>query len=217
MSHKLTRSFIGLDLAPPHEYTALAVVERPLLTLPPPPHARPAIAVRHLHRFPLGTPYRDITTELNRLLASTELRDVMLVVDATAVGQTVVETILAELVRLSSEDVQIVTLTSQRAAATDGTTVSIPRRELVGLLQILMQARRLQIASSLPHAALLIKELESFRAKATLSQDAEETWREGRDDDLILAMGLACWLAEETLPRPEDIDQDAEYEVVRVR
>ncbi len=44
---------------------------------------------------------------------------------------------------------------------------------------------------------MLVRELENFRVKITAA--ANETfgaWREGQHDDLVIAVALACWLAE---------------------
>ena len=47
----------GLDLGRPHEFTALSVLERTEV-VPPAQYA-----VRHLHRFPLGTTYTAIVDD----------------------------------------------------------------------------------------------------------------------------------------------------------
>jgi hypothetical protein len=76
----------------------------------------------------------------------------------------------------------------------------VPKKELVGVLQVLLPARRLRIAQSLPEAAILAKELETFQVKIT--EAANETfgaWREGQHDDLVLACGLAAWAGEKGL------------------
>jgi hypothetical protein len=80
----------------------------------------------------------------------------------------------------------------------------VPKKELVTCLQVVMQARRLHIARSLPDAALLVRELQNFQVKITAA--ANETfgvWREGQHDDLVLAVALACWWAERNPPLHE--------------
>src|SRR5262249_36527244 len=69
-----TRYRPGLDLGLAQEFTALAVLER---TLPPDP-GRPGrevshYAVRHLERFPLGTPYTEVSVRLARLYSGPPL------------------------------------------------------------------------------------------------------------------------------------------------
>jgi len=77
----------------------------------------------------------------------------------------------------------------------------VPKKELVASLQVLLQTRRLKVAKTLPEAATLVRELETFRVKVT--EAANETfgaWREGQHDDLVLAVALAAWMGERCLP-----------------
>jgi hypothetical protein len=44
-----------------------------------------------------------------------------------------------------------------------------------------------------------VKELENFRVKVTTARtDTFEAWREGQNDDLVLAVALAAWIGEQT-------------------
>ena len=52
---------------------------------------RPPYALRHLCRFPLGTPYPEVVRGVLDLLHTPGLKDVTLVVDQTGVGRAVVE------------------------------------------------------------------------------------------------------------------------------
>jgi hypothetical protein len=49
----------------------------------------------------------------------------------------------------------------------------------------------------LPEADLLVRELGNFQVKPP-PQPSDDllAWREGPHDDLVLAVGVACWLAE---------------------
>jgi hypothetical protein len=99
-----------------------------------------------------------------------------------------------------------VTLTAGHAVTggEDG-VLHVPKKELVGTLQVLLQTRRLQVSRSLPDAAVLVQELENFRAKVTTAKkETLESWREGRHDDLILAVAVAAWLGEQALTTPND-------------
>jgi hypothetical protein len=73
----------------------------------------------------------------------------------------------------------------------------VPKKTLVSVLQVLLQSRRLQVATGLPDTATLVKELQAFRAKITPARtETLESWREREYDDLVLAVSLACWWAE---------------------
>ena len=79
----------------------------------------------------------------------------------------------------------------------DGSNYRIPKRDVISSTQVLLQTDRLKIARSLPHAALLARELVNFRFKVSHNgpEDALD-WREGPDDDLVLALAIAAWEAE---------------------
>src|SRR4029079_4449270 len=81
----------------------------------------------------------------------------------------------------------------------------IPKKDLVGELQVLLQGRRLHLASGLTHADDLVKELTNFRIKLTpTANDLVTTWREGRHDDLVLAVAIAAWAGEKNLRHSVD-------------
>src|SRR5262249_38820936 len=92
MSPPAVRHFVGLDLGQPHEFTALAVLERPLVSAEDVlARRRPAYALRHLQRFPLGTPYPAVVRSVVALLRTPALSGATLAVDQTGVGRAVVE------------------------------------------------------------------------------------------------------------------------------
>ena len=170
MIQPAVRHFVGLDLGQPTEFTALAVLERPLASAEGLlAGCRPAYALRHLRRFPLGTPYPAVMQAVVSLLGSARLSDPTLVVDQTGVGHAVVG-MLAEALRGRVACLFFpVTLTAGHAVTggEDG-VLHVPKRELVGTLQVLLQTRRLQVSRSLPDAVVLVQELENFRAKVCL-------------------------------------------------
>jgi len=95
-----------------------------------------------------------------------------------------------------------VTITAGSAVTPTQGSIHVPRKELVSVMQVLLQTRRLKIAPALPDAQTLIAELANFQAK--IIQAANDTlgpWREGAHDDLVLAVALAGWFAER-VPEP---------------
>ena len=167
--------------------------------------------VRHLERLPLGTPYPAVvarTAAVLRalpgppLLAEPRPRRLArgrptLVVDQTGVGRAVVDHM-----RQAGLRPVPVTITAGDAASREGDGYRVPKRELVGLLQLLVQAGRLRVAAALPEAPVLQRELLAVRVRITpAAHEAYGAWREGEHDDLVLAVALACWVGEYG-PRP---------------
>jgi hypothetical protein len=180
------RCFVGLDLGQAQEFTALAVLEG---TDTPPR----SYAVRHLHRWPVGTAYPAIIAKMAKVVGKLP-QGTALALDITMVGRPVVDLVCRAGLTCAYYPI---TLTSGHSVATGPIGPLVPKKELVSTLQVLLQARRLQVARTLPHAALLVAEMSNFKAKARLSADNPlEDWREGAHDDLVLAVALAAWLGE---------------------
>jgi hypothetical protein len=168
----------------------------------------------HLQRLPLGTPYTALPETLRaiahqlcqrwgdlvfqRHYVSPSMTDapVELIVDQTGVGRPVVD-----LLRQAGFDPIAITITGgDQVIPVERREFRVPKRNLVGAVQVLLQTRRLRWASSLPEAATLTQELDNFKAKISFaghdSYGAGEDWREGNHDDLVLSTALGCWYGE---------------------
>jgi hypothetical protein len=78
----------------------------------------------------------------------------------------------------------------------------VPKKELVTALQLALQTRRLKVAPDLPDADLLLTELAAFRLRTVSINEADALeWRVGRHDDLVFAVAMACWHADQYPPR----------------
>jgi hypothetical protein len=171
----------GLDLGQASEPTALAVLEQ---------HAgSPSVyAVRHLERWQPGTPYHTIAADVGRALGAPELAGCQLVIDRTGVGRPA-----AALFESAACSVRSVVVSAGHAVTCgeDG-SLHLPKKELVAVLQVLLQGRRLQVASRLPLAETLVREMEAFKAKLVAAGPAADpSWREREHDDLVLAVAVA--------------------------
>jgi hypothetical protein len=186
----------GLDLGQSADYSVLAVVQRtwPARTGGPKDREGCGYAVRHLRRWPLKTSYQVIVADVGQLLARPPLSWPLLAVDQTGVGAAVVDTLRAARIPAVLRPICITGGTTTAYGLDNATHV--PKKELVGVLQILLQNRRLKIAP-MPERAALVEELDNFRVKITAAaNETFESWRERDHDDMVLAVALACWLGE---------------------
>lgn len=195
--------FIGLDLGQAQDFTAFVVIERNNQE-PAPEEQRQQLSysVRHIERFALGTPYTRISKAMRQVISNPALSGgSCLVVDATGVGKAVVDLLKQEGIPLKQ-----VTITGGEKVSRDGGAFTVPKRDLVAMLQVLLQNKRLQIASNLPLSQVLVKELLDFRMKIDerTAHESFGAWREGTHDDLVLAVALAVWYAE-TISLPIDL------------
>lgn len=185
----------GLDLGPAGQFTGLAVLERRGIAGKYGFVRDATYAVRHLARFPPNTAYGDIRAALHDVFAGPGMNGGQVVVDQTAVGRAVFELFRDG---LRSITVRAVTVTAGNAAQADELgTWQVPKKDLVGNMQVLLQGRRLKVAPALDQAQTLVTELQQFQLKSVpMTADALVEWRERPHDDLVLAVAIAAWLAE---------------------
>jgi phage FluMu gp28-like protein len=184
------RFYVGLDLGQSRDYTALCVAEK----VPPEGSDDYELHVRYLERF-RDVLYPDVAQRVRKLMIATELwGKAALAVDATGVGAAVVD-----MLRRSGLTFDAVTIAGSDTESQSGwNSYRVPKRDLVGNLQVLLQCGHLKIARSLEHAETLRAELLNFRVKINVAtaHDIYEAWREGDHDDLVLAAALADLLPE---------------------
>jgi hypothetical protein len=189
---------IGLDLGQSQDFSALCVVERTKQ-----PAAEATYAVRHLQRWALGTAYTQIAADVADLATHSPLGCPRLAVDQTGVGRPCVEMVRAAIRDKAGDGprphlVPILITTGNAVTSADGGW-HVAKVQLVSTLQVLLSSGRLRIAADLPDAPALVKELKAFKAKVTAANNLTfEAWRERDHDDLVLAVALAVWLAENT-------------------
>ncbi|MEO5346813.1 MAG: hypothetical protein H7834_10615 [Magnetococcus sp. YQC-9] len=181
---------IGLDLGQSADYSALTVLQRFHAEQPSRYH------LRHLERFRLGTPYPDQVERVKALISREPLQGKShLIVDQTGVGKPVVDMLKREIQRIPI--ISILIHGGDAVGEEEGRQFRVPKRDLVGALQLLLQSKRLQVAEGLQDASLLVQELLNFKVKINAGgHDTFEAWREGAHDDLVLSAAMSCWYGE---------------------
>jgi len=176
--------YLGLDLGQRRDPSTIAVVEK-----------RGVIRVRHLERIPLGMPYPGVVERVREIMRHRELAgNCALAVDATGVGAPVVDMLRAA--RLGC-DIAAVTITGGDRQRQNGSMrVSVPKRDLMAAVQVLLENDELKVARRLRELGALLRELTDVRSSAGIGGRV----RLGADgcgehDDLVIALALACWRA----------------------
>lgn len=154
-----------------------------------------------LEQIPLKTSYDDIVKRISQVtenLISKTGRKVNLVVDSTGVGQPV----LQSLQKVAPVEPVGVTITGGNEANKTAYGYTVPKKELISVLQLFLGNDRLEIAKGLKHAQTLYDELKDYEYKFTQAGNMTFNAREGKHDDLILAVAIGLWYAEKkTLQR----------------
>jgi hypothetical protein len=194
---------IGLDLGQSADYTALSVVQDVLTLDPlPPTKKHRSLHLRHLERYPLRTLYPDIAEGVAALMRDPKLspdefyggtirrKPPELVVDQTGVGPAVTDLLKKKGLRFRA-----VTITGGNETTYGGGSWHVPKRDIVGALEVPFHTGQLKVAEELNLWPTLREELLNFKRKISLKigHDSYEHWRESDHDDLVLATALACW------------------------
>lgn len=148
---------------------------------------------RLVTRLPLGTTYPKVVSYLKnidrQLAERTGGEDVFYVVDATGLGQPVVDYLAPELGR---GHVKSVYITGGQKTHFDKHELHVPKPQLVSMLLMMMQTGRIHLPKQ--EAAAMEDELHNFDLKVrntgTLEMGALRT---GKRDDLVNALGLAVY------------------------
>lgn len=184
--------FSGLDLGQSLDFSAIVVVERHTIpNMAKPGRTEYAFDVRHLHRWPLKTPYPVVVEDVRGLFASGPLHGSTLAVDETGVGRPVVDMFRSAKIACKLRPYSI-------TCGSAVTSHTVAKKHLVGAIQAPLCSGRLRFAAGLELTAVLTKELETFSVTVDESTRNESfaAWRQSDHDDTVLALALALFVAD---------------------
>jgi len=183
---------LGVSLGQASEFSAICVLEQSAIESGE-ERPRNRYGCRFLKRWPLGTTYPTIVSEISKWVGNPPLRDGRLILDGTVVGRPVVD-----LFRKGNLPVKLepVTITGGQVEALIHGWYQLPKHILISGVQVLLQERRLQFARSLPETHTLVKELHNYRLDPPKVATDFYDPRQRQNDDLVLALALACWWGE---------------------
>jgi len=183
---------IGADIGQKRDPTAVAVAEVEARVGRHKPEFYHVI--RHMERLPLGTSYPDVATRLAEIVGGTRQRRGLvhtLYVDATGVGQPVVDALAAA--NLGVPLMAVYFTHGDRRLEQEGPPryVSLGKTWLVSRLQVLLQTGRILLPKT-AEAEALAKELMDYEIRVTeQANDTYGAFKVGTHDDLVTALGLA--------------------------
>ena len=187
--------YVGLDLGQKRDHAAIAVVEKE--------PGEELVRVRHLERMALGTSYPQVVARVQALVMDEKIAgQCALAVDGTGVGAPVVD--LLKQARLGCELVAVTISAGERESFIGGMW-SVPKRDLIAGVQVLLEQGEMKIARDLRDSGALVREL--MDVKMTMSGAGHVRLGadgSGEHDDLVIALALACWMANRKV-KPEVI------------
>lgn len=203
--------YVSADIGQASDPTAIVIVEKRLQ--PPAPDtsairgderyyrpARPALqppvyVVKYVERLPLGTSYPAVVACLVQMMHDLQLAGpARLVVDGTGVGRAIVD-----MLRAAGLSPLAISIHGGDNVTTEGGYTRVPKRDLAGIVRQMLDTSRLKVIDSLPEAQTLRRELQHFKVKINpeTAHDSYSAWREGMHDDLVLAVAMGVWAAEQ--------------------
>jgi hypothetical protein len=196
--------FVGVDFGQSRDYTATAVLERAERTgewdaVKFAWRKVVSLRLRYLERMPRGTPYTEVVERVVQVTQSRALAgNCRLAVDGTGVGRPVVDMMRRA---RPGRVLMAVNITGGLKETSEGGYYGVPKRDLILGLQVLLQRGVLKIAAGLELGRDLVKELTNMQVKITpAGHEQYAAWREGQHDDLVLALAVACWNAQNMYP-----------------
>jgi hypothetical protein len=196
--------FVGLDLGQKRDHSAVAVVERVDRRWAFQGITVEKLLVRYAERMPIGTPYPKVVERVRQIVQSEELAgNCALAVDATGVGAPVVDMLRAA--RLGCELTAVTITGGERGTTRSGTgsNGSVPKKDLIAEVQVLLECGRLKIGK-VREGGRLLRELGEMKTsvsgagRARMGADGY-----GEHDDLAIALALACWRAKRRVSNGE--------------
>lgn len=149
----------------------------------------------YLKRVGLGTAYPEISRDIKAKMENPALKGAELVVDGTGVGLPV----LQEMKELGLNPVGICITSGETAGhwkSPSGSKLgyTVPKQNIVTVLQSALSARRLVIPRGLDNLEDFKNELMNF--KVSISRKGKETFGAAEDsihDDLVMSVGIGLW------------------------
>jgi hypothetical protein len=180
--------FVGLDLGQSSDFTALSVLEQVKS------NREPDYYLRRLERV-RGLDYPAIVRKVARVMKSRELiSNATLIIDQTGVGRPVFDLF----VQAGLNPIGV-SITGGDSTSNIGREWHVPKRDLVSVLQIMLQNERLKISNRLKLADALQSELLNFQMKISDAGHDSYAAKGSLHDDLILSVALAAWYASRQL------------------
>jgi hypothetical protein len=196
---------VGVDIGQKHDPTAVAVAEHEWRRRDG--REEDHWLIRHLERLPLGTPYPQVSDRLAEVVGNVKKRrreirepspwggyevrtvapSVMIYVDATGVGQPVVDEMSSRVL----SPIAVYFTHGDKRTEEGWSTVRLGKAWLVSRMQTLLQGGRIHLPNT-HETQRLARELLEYEIR--VSEDANDRYgafKVGTHDDLVTALGLA--------------------------
>jgi len=190
------RYCVGVDLGKKRDPTAIAVIETRYDE-----SNVGCYLVKYIKRLRLGLLYADVATKVATLDA--QLRadaqkkgvrcSVTYILDSTGVGEGVSEMIINA---LPHADIRKCYLTGGINYSEEGRQIRLPKTQLVSTLVAALEGGRVRLTKRSKEIDAMVDELLNYDIHVSEEgHDQYGAFKTGTHDDLVCALGMACWWA----------------------
>lgn len=146
--------------------------------------------VTHLQRFPAKFPIPAIVTRVEELMSDKRLaKNCHLLLDITSTGEAPLRVFESR-----GLNPNLFNLTNTGSEERSGGVNRVPVLDVVGVGQIVVQSNRLKVASGLEQGPALVTDILAYDFKLA---ERRSDLRGGRNGDLVLALSVALWWADD--------------------
>jgi len=204
---------VGVDLGQTVDRAAISIIERSeRLQVAPnvPGQYRPEndktishYRLMHLEEAPQGTPYPVIVRRIKTIMEIPELMGrAILVIDYTGVGHPVYDM----MIEAALSPIKITTTKGYKINEEDK-GYSVPKQDIVTVLQVLLQTGRFEYTKKLKLAERFEEQMREFRIKMDkrTAHVRYENLTDDIHDDTVISVALPVWYAERTMGGMRDI------------
>lgn len=203
---------IGVDLGQLQDPSAISVIEMvrtiqkrgalPFAMMSDPDLMLTSYRLIHLDSPPLRTPYSEVIARVKKLWNHTNLiNQCCVVIDKTGLGGPVFEAMLDEGLQPIG-----ITLTSGQNVNESDKGYSVPKKDIVAVLQVLLENGRFEYTQKLKLAGEFEKQMERFRVR--IGKGGRESYgsdTEADHDDIVISVALPVWYAERAEGKPQPL------------
>jgi len=182
------RYILGVDLGQSNDYTVLSILESSFGV-----DDKLVYDLVYLRRFALKKSYLSIIDEVIGVIEKYNIMGCYsMAIDYTGVGHPVYDCFVSK----GLNPLGITITAGNSVNRQTQSTVTVPKKDIVTYLQIVLQTRRIRISSGLKLLEEMKQEFLSFQFKVGANARASYSAQSGFHDDIIMSIGLAVWLGE---------------------
>lgn len=182
------RYILGVDLGQSYDFSVLTILDAEFNN-----SGKLSYDLVYIKKFALKQSYLAVVEEIESVIEFYGLHgNYALVIDYTGVGHPVFDIFTSKGLNPMGVTITAGLKANQQAF----NKVTVPKKDIVTYLQIVLQNRRIRIPKALGLLKELKQELLNFKFKVGANMKMTFGGSKGYHDDIVMALGVAIWFGE---------------------